>query len=267
MTDAVQRIAELEWVNYASILATNPAIPGFRLEMREEVILTSSEFFPTQDTTHACLLRSTPETVEPLLTEVTGYFQSKGLPINIFLSPACTPADLPARLLDRGFVKQATEESWMVFEHLLDAAIPTATIKIPVRRIQLEEASTFATIFLTAHGLPVEFAPMMAQLLEPGITSPDVYLYLAFIDGQPAAVCAFRCYQSFGVYGSGAVLPAYRGSRAISNLFITAAQEAQKRGVDTVLLQTAAGAPLERMLRISGFKRVFTRVGYTLHAG
>ncbi len=60
-------------------------------------------------------------------------------------------------------------------------------------------------------------------------------------------------------------MPAYRGSRAVTNLILTAALEAQQHGVNTFLLQTTAGARLERLLRIHGFKRMFTRVPYTLY--
>jgi hypothetical protein len=45
---------------------------------------------------------------------------------------------------------------------------------------------------------------------------------------------------------------------------IQAVADAQQQGVDTLILQTTAGARLERLLRIYGFKKIFSRVGYTL---
>jgi hypothetical protein len=47
-------------------------------------------------------------------------------------------------------------------------------------------------------------------------------------------------------------------------LTVAAAQQAQEDGVDTLVLQTSAGFLLERLLRIYGFKKVFTRTSYTL---
>jgi N-acetylglutamate synthase-like GNAT family acetyltransferase len=66
------------------------------------------------------------------------------------------------------------------------------------------------------------------------------------------------------ILGSAGVMPAYRRSGAITSLTVRAIVEARERGVETVILQTEAGAPLERLLRISGFKKVFARACYTL---
>jgi hypothetical protein len=60
------------------------------------------------------------------------------------------------------------------------------------------------------------------------------------------------------------VLPHKRGKRTIFNLTVTAGQQAKQDGVDTLVLQTSAGYLLERLLRIYGFKKVFTRTSYTL---
>ncbi len=262
-----EQIARLEWANYASTLPIAQMTPGLQIALREDVILTSSEIFPAVDTTHACLLRAAPETAEALLDEVTNYFESRNLPTRIFISPACAPGDLPERLLQRGFVKQKIAESWLTAD-LLNTPVPAplATDKISIRKIDKSGALDFATIFLTAHQLPVEFAPFVAQLLEPALDTPDMNMYLAFIDEKPVATTAVRYYQNFGIYGSGAVLPEHRGSSAISNLFIRGAEEARQRGgIDTMFLQTTAGAPLERLLRIWGFKTAFTRTGYTWH--
>ncbi len=104
----------------------------------------------------------------------------------------------------------------------------------------------------------------MAQLLEPSLDQPSVHHYIALVDGQPAGIMSLLRHESFGVFGSGGVLPAYRKSGAATNLTIRTATDAKKHGVDTLMGQTKAGTPLERLLRISGFRKVFTRTCYTL---
>lgn len=258
-----QRVAALERINYEATLAIVEVTPGLELHLRADVILTSSNIFPSSDTTHACLLQATPQTIDKLIDEVVVYFQAKGLPPAVFVSPACTPADLGERLQRRGFTRQEAEEAWLTLSPLPALDLPAAA-GITVQQIDLTEVLTFTGIFMNAFDLPLDFAPAMAQLLAPSLSLPGVYHYLARCGDEPAAICSLICYQKVGILGSAGVIPAHRGSRAISMLMIKVIQQARQQGVETLLLQTTAGAPLERLLRINGFKRAFTRIGYTL---
>lgn len=260
----IKRIAELEWANYAATLGTAQVTPGLDVILRDDVIITGSEIFPTPDTNHACLLRSSPAAADELIAEVTDYFQSKGLPATIYLSPACTPADLPQRLLEQGFVRQKEREAWLVLDDLPNFKFPSRTSEIAVRPITEEEALTFAEVFMTSFGMPLDFAPQMAQLLRPSIGQPGVYHYIAWHDERPVGVCSLLWYETFGVWGSAGVAPGHRRRGAITNLGIETITEAREQGVETLMLQTTAGTLLERLLRINGFKKVFTRTCYTL---
>jgi len=260
----IARIVNLEWANYAATSAMAQITPGLDVTLRDDVIITSSEVLPSSDVNHACLLRATPQTVDNLIAEVVNYFSLRDLPAAIFISPACTPADLPGRLLRQGFVKQEAEEAWMVLDHLLSFEIPSPIPEIVVRQISQDEALTFAEVFMAAFDVPVDFAPYMAQLLEPSIKLPGVHHYVALFDGQPVGTCSLLRYENFGILGSAGVVPAHRGRGGATNLAIEAITEAQKQGVDILMLQTTAGTWLDRLLCLSGFKKVFTRICYTL---
>ncbi len=262
--EQIDRIAKLEWANYAATLATAQVTPGLDVVLRDDVIITSSEIFPTPDANHACLLRATPETIDPLIAEVIDHFKPKGLPTTIFISPACTPADLPERLLKQGFEKHKDEEAWIVLDNLLDLEIPPPFPNITVTQLAQDQVLTFAEIFLSTFGMPLEFAPYLAQLLEPSLEQPGIHHYLALVNEQPAGIMSLLRHENFGVFGSAGVLPEYRKSGAATNLTIRVATDAKKHGVDTLMGQTKAGTPLERLLRISGFDKVFTRTCYTL---
>lgn len=257
------RIAELEWANYAATSKTAQVTPGLDVVMREDVILNSSQAFPTPDANHACLLRSTRGAVGGLIDEITGYFQAKGLPATVYLSPACTPPDLAERLSRRGFIPQREKEAWLVLDDLPEFDLPARTSGVEVRQITEEEASTFAKVFLTAFEMPTDFATAMAQLMRPSIGQPGVYHYIAWRDERAVGVCSLLCYENFGVWGSVGLVPGYRRRGAATNLGVEVIARALEEGVDTLMLQTVAGAPLERLLRISGFKRAFVRTGYT----
>jgi GNAT superfamily N-acetyltransferase len=166
--------------------------------------------------------------------------------------------------LSRGFVQQEPSEAWLVLEDLQNFAMPATTSNVAVKLVTRDQVTTFAALFMAAFGMPVDFAPYMAQLLEPCIGLPGVYHYLACVDGQPIGTCSILCYENFGILGSAGVLPDHRRGGAATALAVQAATQALGQGVDTLVLQTAAGAPLERLLRISGFKPAFIRTCYTL---
>jgi GNAT superfamily N-acetyltransferase len=194
------------------------------------------------------------------------YFRSKDLPVAVYLSPACSPLDLPARLLERGLSKQPEEESWMILEGLADFDMPLPPPGKRVKTVTRNEIGLFTEVFMAAFNMPGDFAPVVGQLLEPGVGLPNVYHYLALDeDDRPIGTCSLLCYESFGVLGSAGVLCEHRGRGAATALAVRAATEARGLGVETLMLQTAADTPLERLLRISGFKRAFTRSCYTLN--
>jgi hypothetical protein len=265
MNISVQDIARLEWANYAVALPIAQATPGLEVLLADDVILTSNLLFPHTDVTHACLVRATAETVESLIDRVIDYFKSKALPTTIFISPACTPADLAERLSCRGFVKNEEKEAWLIFPHLSRTCVPPLKAKVKVKLISRAEISTFIETMLIAFELPLALAPFMVQLTEPSLSLTGIYHYLALVDDQPVGTCSLVCYEEVGVLGGVGVIPTYRGSGAVTNLIVRAAREAQACQVDTLLLQTASATPLERLLRLSGFKKLFTRTAYTLH--
>lgn len=264
MTDLLEQIVKLEQANYAALRPIAQLTPGVDVLMRDDVILSSSQTFPAPDTTHACLLRTTSQAAGDLIDEICQYFKSRDLPTTIFLSPACTPASLDETLLDRGFVRQEAEEAWLVLEDLPNFDLPEAIPGVCVKPISEGEAEIFAATFMTAFELPADYAPYLAQLLVPCLNLPGVQHYLSFTDGQAIGTCSLLCYENIGILGSVGVIPAFRRGGAATNLATRAALDARAHFVDTLILQTTAGTPLERLLRISGFKKAFTRTCYSL---
>ena len=262
MTIDVDRIAELEWANYATTLQVAEVTPGLDVTLGEDAIVTSSQAFPIPDANHACLLRAAPEATDRVLERIIEHYQSLGLPTTIYLSPACTPTDLSDRLLRYGFAK-GEQESWMVLEDWHSVTLDTLSTEIAIHELTKGQAITMAQVFMVAFGMPRELAPLMAELIEPSIGLPGVHYYLALAEDVPVGVCSLHRYGRFAVLGSAGVLPAYRGTPVSSSLGTRAYLDARQHGVETLMLQTAANTSLERFLRINGFKRMFTRTCYT----
>jgi hypothetical protein len=231
--------------------------------MRDDLIITIARLFPTPEVNHACLLRATPETVDPLITEVTNYFKSRRVSVNVFVSPACTPLDLAERLLQWGFREQEEKEVWMILDNLPDFEIPPASPKVVVRQVTKREVRAFTKVYLASFGMPVIFAPIMALLLKPAMGLPGVHHYIASVSDKPVGVCLWYSYKDIGCLGGTGVLPMYRGRKVATNLAVKAITEAKEQGIHTMVVQTI-NPKLERLLCMSGFEKAFTRTRYTL---
>jgi hypothetical protein len=264
MKASLEDIAALERQNYAAMQPMAAVTPGVELIMRDDVIITSSQVFPTPDVNHACLLQATQETAPALIAEVVEHFTSRDLLPTIFVSPACTPEDLPDLLVARDFVRQKEREAWMLLEKAGDLVKSDVPARVEVHHIDQSEAMTFASVFLKAFGMPEEYAAPMAEVLTPSIGLPGMLHYVATFNGEPSGVCTLICHQDLAIVGSAGVVSKLRGLKVLTGLTAAVYADASARGCKRALLQTTAGAPFERFLRIAGFKTYFIRTGYTM---
>lgn len=260
----LEAMAALEWLNYAAMQPMVAVTPGVELILRDDVIITSSQVFPTPDTNHACLLRASRETAPALIVEVVEHFASRELLPTVFVSPACTPEDLPELLAARGFVRQKEREAWMVLERGEDLVRSAPSARVEVHSIDQNEAMTFAGVFLKAFGMPEEYAAPMAEVLSPSIGLPGMYHYVAAFDGEPLGVCTLICHDELAIFGSVGIVATLRGLKVLSGLIAHAYADGEAWGCKRALIQTSAGGALERFARITGLKTYFTRTCYTL---
>lgn len=264
MSVGIERIAELEWANYAAQLPAVQATPGLNLDMQEQNIVLTS-IFPTPDVNHACLLRATPDSVDDLIDKTIERFKWNLMPPRIFVSPACSPSDLEAQLLTYGFTKQEEEEeTWMILEALENYEIPAPAKNVVVTKVRKRDILTFSRIFVTAFDMPGYFAPFLALLMRPSIELPGYHHYLASVDGKPLGVCSMIYYESFSVLGSVGVVPTRQGGRIAASLLIESGKEARQAGINTIMLQTASKSRIVRRMQFAGFKVAFTRPCYVL---
>ena len=258
------RIAELEWANYAATRPSARVTPGLDLILREDVIITGSRVLPMPDANHACLVRVSERGVEDLIAEVIRYFREREVAPTFYLSPACTPKTLSESLVARGFSRQPADEAWMVLPDLPNVDTPPPSPDVTVRPIERDEAPVFARVFLKAFDMPAEFAPPFVQLLQPTVGLENAWHCLAFDGDRPIGTCSLLTHGSYGILGSAGIVRSRRGRGAATTMTVAAIEEARRRGVTLLMLQTTAGTRLERFLRIRGFERVFTRTCYVL---
>jgi hypothetical protein len=260
-----QKIAELELIIPTIAQGLVKAIPGVEVVLRDDIVILSSHSFPSADINRAYLFRTSLEHTDVLIDEVVDFFKARELPASIMVSPACTPVELPQRLEARGFVCQEVDEAWMVLDGLQKVRVPKLTKSVTVKRVENKsDVTTFAEVMTGAYAMPADWAPSLAQMLEPTLTVPGFAHYLAFIKGIPAATLTLMCHGQYAIIGSVGVLPEFRGTRAIYNMAVEVISEAKNDGVQTIVAQTSVGPKFERYLRIGGFKLAFRRMEYKL---
>jgi hypothetical protein len=187
------------------------------------------------------------------------------MPPRIFVSPACSPLGLEARLLARGFTKREKEdETWMILGNLGNYEIPTPSPNVVIEKVTKRDIWTFSRIFATAFDMPGYFTPFLALLLRPSIELPGYHHYLASIDDKPLGICSMIYYESFSVLGSAGVVPKRQGGRIAASLLIASGRDAQQAGIETIMLQTASNSTIVRRMQFAGFKVAFTRSCYVL---
>jgi hypothetical protein len=260
----IQKIIEYETIMPNCIQALSSVMPGMHVIMRDNLVLIHSKDYPSPDTNRAYLLRETPEKIDDLIDEVIAFFKEKDLPTTIMVSPACTPADLPQRLLKRGFVKQEPDEYWVVMEHIQAAKAPKTDPRVVVKPVTKEDVGLFTETMAAAFEMAPDWAPMLEKVLEPSVGQPNITHYLAFIDQKPVATMTTMHYKEYVVVGSGGILPQHRGTSLLFNFGVKVLVQARDKGADTVLGQTTVGPLFERFLRIYGFKQALKRQGYIL---
>ncbi len=260
----IQRIVEFEMVIPNCIKTLAGVMPGTEIISRDDLVLIYSKEYPSPDTNHALLLRETPEKIDCLIDEVIAYFKERDLPATIMVSPACTPADLPQRLLKRGFVRQEPDEYWLYMEHIRTAKAPRTNPKVVTKPVTKEDLTLFAETMVAAFEMPPDWVPMVEKAMEPSIGHPNIDHYLAFIDQKPVATMSAMYYKECVVVGSVGVVPQHRGTSLLFNFAVNVLVQARDKGADTVLGQTVVGPLFERFLRIYGFKQAFKRQVYIL---
>ena len=260
-----QKIAELELIIPTIAQGLVEAVPGVEVVLRNDIVILSSHSFPSADINRAYLFRTTPEHTDALIDEVVDFFKARELPASIMVSPACTPVELPQCLEAHGFVRQEVDEAWMILDNLQKVRVPKLTKSVVVKRVENKtDVTTFAEIMTGAYDMPADWAPSLAQMLEPTVTVPGFAHYLAFVKDVPAATLTLMRHGQYATIGSGGVLPEFRGTRTIYNMAVEVLSAARREGLQTVVSQTSLGPKFERYLRISGFKLAFRRTEYKL---
>lgn len=191
----------------------------------------------------------------------TGHFQKQQRPFTWWVGPGSRPLDLEDRLRDLG-LREAARETGMGLE-LRTLRPPPRPAEAHIRRVlspgQLEDAAGVLC------GLPEGSDPVVAVFYRAAapwiLQSHTMRLFVAYVDGQPAAVSSLYMDGEVGGIYNVATAGAFRRRGLGSYMTWVAAHDARCAGATRAVLQAAeAGRGIYRRL---GFREHCELAEYT----
>lgn len=261
--DANRLAAELEWSEYARSAYFATCVPDAEVLVSREVVLTTDPQVPMVEGNHAAMLHTTPEQADALIERIVKHYQGYGLQPTIVISPNCAPDDLPDRLLARGFKPSGGPEYWLTVQHSWYAEALRCPDNMTVREIGVEGLDDFSRVMVAAYDMPEEVVPILVRNLTYLSGLPGIHNYVAYMEGKPVGCMSLYSYMGYSALGSGGVLPGLRNTGAAFALAGRGYQDFKRDGSRYMTFQTVL-PKLDRLFRIAGCKRIFTRMYYTL---
>jgi GNAT superfamily N-acetyltransferase len=220
----------------------NATMPGMQREVDGPVVRLMHEAEPEA---HSFVIFSDLDenTADTAVARQRAYFQTLGRPVEWKLYAHDKPADLAARLAAGGFA--AGEEDTILALEL--ARAPQALLQSPaadVRRLEdVAKLKLVRAVLTEVHGR--DFAWLVARMTRLMCAGAFASVYLAYVDGQPAATAwaFFPQGSRFASMWAGATLPAYRKRGLYTALVAARVQEALARGYQ---FMTIDAGPMSR---------------------
>jgi hypothetical protein len=253
----------IERNDYARTAWFASVVPMMEITMSSEVVLLSNSLMMSPDGNHAALLRPTAEDTDALIRRVIKFYQERGVPPCVAVSPNCTPPNLARRLLAQGFKQHGDPEYWLAlvdpqpFEHIHGAP------NIQVDAIGQAGLTDFCEVMACAYGMPAGAGFILEHFFGHINTLPGIHNYLARQDGQPAGCLSLFQYKGICALGSGSTLPNLRSLDLGWALLEKAIQGWNAAGRPPLVTQTVLPR-LERIFTRLGFRRIFSRTYYIL---
>jgi hypothetical protein len=263
MSDMRQIANELEWSNYARTAYFATVVPGIEISISSEVVLITDPSVPLVDGNHAAMLHTTPDRADALIERIVEHYRDRGLRPYVVISPGCTPDDLPRRLEAHGFTLYGDPEVWLTLGKPFYADALRPSKKVVVREIGAEEIPEFCRVMAIAYEMPEDTVPILARNFQYINDLPGIHNYLAYVNDEPVGCMSMFSYMGYGALGGGGVIPSARKADVAVTLAIRGYQDWKKDGNKVMVFQTVL-PKMERMLRIGGCQRRFTRAYYVL---
>lgn len=195
-----------------------------------------------------------------LVAEIDGWYRENNIRPRFVVAPGDLTAEMGRSLAERGFVVTDTET-------VLYGAVPVPAAPATGADIVQVESPALMEDFLHAllegWGIPPEHHEPAKANMRGWLGVPDWRLYLARVDGKPAAAAKLFIKDGVGLFPDAATRPEFRGRGLQTALLRHRAAVAVKSGAELLYSQAAFGSVSHRNMERIGLRVLCTRTIFT----
>jgi ribosomal protein S18 acetylase RimI-like enzyme len=243
------------WVEGMRDLPGNPA--GVHVERFGDVVALGCETLPDLDFVNT--VHGLHPGAAGRVGEVTAFYRGLGLRGWTEVAPAPGAEELIEQLSAAGWSQTGF---WCSFDG--PAAAPPAPVGVEVAEAAEADTAEFARIHLDGHEVPGENRGPAEAAVRAWYGRPGWRLYLARVDGAPAASAALTVADGLGYLANAATLPAMRGRGCQSALLSRRIADAAAAGCESVASLAEFGSGSHRNLERAGLRVAFTQAVWRL---
>lgn len=204
---------------------------------------------------HRVVQIDVPDTmVDAMIDSALAHFRDRDVDCAFTLSPLDRPADLAERLKSRGF----TFEMQAVAMHCDRCVRPSVSESIEVEELDPRRYGVWADTMCRSFGFPGSVGALGREVLD----IPEVRLYLATVDAEPAGTALLYSRYGMGCVDFIGTLPQYRRRGVASAVTSRAVGDSHSMGNRWTGLEVAAGSAAERVYKRIGFRPGHDRPRY-----
>jgi ribosomal protein S18 acetylase RimI-like enzyme len=243
----------LEWVTGEFMLRWLERVPGIMIERFGSAWGSCAPARPDLDF-HNTVHRLLPEDVEQV-PHIAERYAAAGVRPWLELMPAPGFERLATALRDAG----AYQVDFLgVFERELPAPPSHRSPGIEILRPP-PDTEEFSRVMLTGHGLSEDQLTDAVPLHMPMAVVQGATLYLAIVDGRPAAAAALFVERGIGHLANASTMPDYRGRGCQTALIERRLRDAAAAGCSLASVVAMWGSQSHRNLAKAGFRTAYTK--------
>jgi ribosomal protein S18 acetylase RimI-like enzyme len=203
------------------------------------------------------LVGVTPAEAETL-AEIFAWYGDLGVSPHVEIRPGALNERLADALAAEGF-RQTSFQASLIGE-IVETPSPAAVI----RSVDTAEAmEQFLDVYVAGWGFPVAIRDGAKTNMRGWLGRPGWRLYLAEIEGSPAAIAILFLHESIAYFADVCVHPNYRGRRLQSALLDQCHRDAARLGANILCSQATFGSTSHRNIERAGLRVLHTQADWT----
>jgi len=194
--------------------------------------------------------------IEPLVR----WYREHGIKPTFELVPGHYHRSLGCELARHGFFQSGFHASLVAHLPLPDAVMAAATVEQVTSPSAMED---YLDAYVAGWGIAEPAQPIFKANVRPWLEQPGWSLYLARIDGKPAAAATLFVHDRVGYLADGATAPSFRGRGLQQALLRRRIADAHMRGADLVFSGAAPFSTSHRNIERARLRLQFMRALWT----